>query len=97
VFMLTDFLFIGPCLHVWYDLLNRGMMYSRYRRRTGVSSSLCALCHQLATRAIAKMLVDQTIGVCIFFPLYLVCIEITESVIAARVTYGRTLAPASHR
>jgi hypothetical protein len=70
-FMLTGFLFIGPYLHVWYDLLNR----------------VCAPCQQPATRAIVKMLVDQTIGVCIFFPLYFMCMEITESVVAARGKY----------
>lgn len=70
--MLTGICFIGPYLHVWYGYLDRVLAMPQQKR---------------ATRTITKVIVDQSIGLCIFFPLYFTFLEIAESILLGRGTY----------
>jgi hypothetical protein len=75
-FTLTGLFFIGPYLHIWYCQLNR--MFAMPRRNH-------------VTRTVVKMLVDQTVGVCIFFPLYFISMEISESIVTRRGKFFGTI------
>lgn len=71
VFSLTGFCFIGPYLHVWYGFLDRIFAMPKQSQ---------------ATRTFLKVFIDQTIGLCIFFPLYFMTMEIVESILLTRGT-----------
>ncbi len=70
--MLTGICFIGPYLHVWYGYLDKVLAMPQQKR---------------ATRTVTKVIVDQSIGLCIFFPLYFTFLEIAESILLGRGTY----------
>jgi hypothetical protein len=69
MFMITGLFFIGPYLHLWYGLLDRIFAMPRQRN---------------VTRTVVKVLINETIGLCIFFPLYFISLEIAESLIIGR-------------
>ena len=68
-FLLTGTFFVGPYLHLWYGQLDT--MLGRLRQSH-------------IARTFSKMLIDQTVGVTIFFPMYFVAYELAESVVTGR-------------
>jgi hypothetical protein len=73
VFLCTGLFFIGPYLHFWYGYLDRIFAMPK---------------QQPATRIAAKVIVDQTIGLGIFFPLYFITMELLESLFFGRGTFS---------
>ena len=76
VYMLTGVGFIGPYLHIWYGYLDRVLAMPKQKS---------------TTRTATKVIVDQIIGVCIFYPLYFMFMEIAESILFVRCTYNERL------
>lgn len=72
-FGLTGLVYVGPWFHVWYEQLGRvgRTMESRF----GSSQK---------KQTLAQILIDQTLGVAIFFPTYFYVYEILESFVAGR-------------
>jgi hypothetical protein len=63
-FLFTGACFVGPYLHVWYAKLDATARYLR------LSSP--------QARTLVKVLLNESIGVCIFFPLYFVAFEVAH-------------------
>jgi hypothetical protein len=75
IYMLTGVGFIGPYLHVWYGYLDIVLAMPKQKH---------------TTRTVIKVIVDQLIGVCIFYPLYFMFMEIIESMLVGRSTYNES-------
>ena len=71
-FALTGLVFEGPYLHWWYEQLFR---LGRFLDSGGIPSR---------ARTLAQILVDETIGVMLFFPSYFVAYEISQSFLLFR-------------
>ena len=72
-FFLCGLLYVGPFVHVWYELLHElvGWMEKKYQT-SKVQQIITQLC------------VDQTIGVAIFFPTYFYVFEYFEALLQWR-------------
>jgi hypothetical protein len=81
IYMLTGLGFIGPYLHVWYGYLDKVLAMPRQNQ---------------TTRTATKVVIDQIIGVCIFYPLYFTFMELLESMFFGRCTYQHLLFILSH-
>jgi hypothetical protein len=69
-FLLAGALFVGPYLHLWYSKLD----------------AVVRPLPRHSVRTVAKMLLDQSIGVSIFFPMYFTAYELASSLMHARCT-----------
>jgi hypothetical protein len=69
-FLLAGALFVGPYLHLWYGKLD----------------SIVRPLPRHSVRTVVKMLLDQSVGVAIFFPMYFTAYELASSVMHARCT-----------
>jgi hypothetical protein len=67
-FLLAGALFVGPYLHLWYSKLD----------------AIVSPLSRHSVRTISKMLLDQSIGVSIFFPMYFTAYELASSLMHAR-------------
>jgi Mpv17 / PMP22 family len=67
-FLLAGALFVGPYLHLWYSKLD----------------AIVSPLPRHSVRTISKMLLDQSIGVSIFFPMYFTAYELASSLMHAR-------------
>ena len=72
VYMLTGMCFIGPYLHFWYGFLDRVLVLPKQKP---------------TTRLAIKVVVDQLVGVCIFYPPYFMFMEIAEATLLGRGMY----------
>jgi hypothetical protein len=83
-FALAGLLFEGPYMHWWYEQL------WRMGRWLEAQKGIQALNSRFLT--MAQILVDQTIGVAIFFPAYFYAYEIAQSMVLLRGEYNRSAA-----
>lgn len=77
-FALTGFIFEGPFFHFWYEQLFRLGRYLESKKK--LSSRMMTL---------AQIVVDETIGVAIYFPMFFFAYEISQSLTLLR---GKSLA-----
>ncbi|KAI2513733.1 hypothetical protein MHU86_516 [Fragilaria crotonensis] len=72
-FFVSGLLFVGPFLHFWYDRLwALGRWLDNHKT------------NNQNLQVLAQTVVDQTIGVLIFFPLYFYAYEISEALVSSR-------------
>jgi len=71
-FFLVGLLYVGPFVHVWYEVLNR---LGRYGMSCGLGPR---------GKVLMQLVVDQTLGVLIFFPSYFFAYEGMDAVVQWR-------------
>jgi hypothetical protein len=73
-FFVSGLVFVGPYIHIWYEQLWRigRWMKSRFNAPSKLQT-------------VAQVVVDQTVGVALFFPTYFFVYEIVEAILAYRV------------
>ena len=86
VFIISGLVYEGPYFHWWFGLLERlgnrwddtQQSASRVGRQSSVSSPL--------TKTLIQVALDQTVGVCLFFSIYFVELEVIQSLLEMRGT-----------
>lgn len=73
-FVLSGFLFVGPYLHCWYEFLWKIGKWQE--KKYGTSKT---------KQRLTQILVDQTLGVAIFFPLYFYIYELVGAFVWLRL------------
>jgi hypothetical protein len=69
-FLLCGLVFVGPFVHIWYDVLMK--MAKGLETKFGITKF---------KQVTAQVLLDQTVGVAFFFPLYFFVFEYMESLV----------------
>lgn len=72
-FMVAGWFFVGPFVHHWYEFLWKIGKWQEQKYGTSKTK-----------QTLTQVLVDQTIGVAMFFPLYFYIYELSEAIVGLR-------------